>query len=235
MQLSRILGLLGLPTAVLIGACTPQHPTVSPAGAPRTSTNVVVPGDCMTMTRTGPPDAFGCYKAGAGQVGVAPATPLFWHLDVFATRALAEAARPPRGTVAEAHGRIWLFTIAEGEWRPAGGERVVRVGPLPLTPGRSYTAHYIDGVSPATARTAAHRHSGPEAWYVLEGISCVMTPHGARAAGPGETIIVPEGEPMILTGSGTTVRRSLAVIVYDASQKLTSPAPDLTPGESCPR
>ena len=250
--MSRILGLLIPATAILIGACTPQRPAVSPAGEPvsspvpsgdtsgpalrsRVSTTVPVPGGCLSARRTSPADAIGCYTAGSAQLGAAPTTPLFWHLDVFATRALAEAAQRSRGTVVEAHGRVWLFTITEGEWRPGGGERVARVGPLPLTPGRNYAAHYIEAVVPPAARTPPHRHSGPEAWYVLEGTNCVMTPQGVRIAGPGETLIVPEGEPMVLTGTGSAVRRTFAVIVHDASQKSTSPAPDWTPKGSCPR
>jgi quercetin dioxygenase-like cupin family protein len=249
MQLPRILGLLSLATAILTGACTPQKPVVSPAGAPASSpvasgdasgrnsvsTTVPVPGNCLTMTRTGPPDAIGCYMAGTAQLGVAPATPLFWHLDVFATRALAEAARRSRGSVVEAHGRVWLFTIAESEWRPEGGERVARVGPLPLTPGRSYAAHYIEAVVPPAAMTPPHRHSGPEAWYILDGTNCVMTPQGVAVAGPGDTLIVPEGEPMVLTGVGSTLRRTFAVIVHDASLNSTSQAPDWTPKDSCHR
>lgn len=172
--------------------------------------------------------------AGAAQLGVAPAAPLFWYLDVFATRALAEAAQRSGGTVVEAHGRVWLFTIAESEWRTDGGERIARVGPLPLTPGRSYAAHYIEAVVPPAAMTPPHRHSGPEAWYILDGSNCVMTPQGVRVAGPGETMIVPEGEPMVLTGTGSTTRRTFAVIVHDASLNSTSPAPDWMPKNTCP-
>jgi quercetin dioxygenase-like cupin family protein len=168
---------------------------------------------------------------------VAPTTPWFWHLDAFATRALAEAARRERGIVVEAHGRVWLFTIADAEWRPegGGGERVARVGPLPLTPGRSYAAQYIEAVVSPAARTPPHRHSGPEAWYILEGTNCVMTPQGVSVAGPRATLIVPEGEPMVLGGIGSTMRRTFAVIVYDSSMKSTSPAPDWTPKDGCSR
>ena len=198
------------------------------------STSIAVPGRCETP-RTGPADAVGCYVAGTGQLGVAPATPLFWHLDTYPTLAAARAARGERGTVAEAHGRIWLFTIAEAEWRPAGGQRVARVGPLPLTPGRSYAMHYIEGVVPAAAMTPPHRHAGPEAWYILEGTNCLETPDGVRTASAGETLVVPEGPPMVLTGVGTTTRRTLAVVVHDVAQPWTVLAPDFTAKGGCPR
>ena len=45
---------------------------------------------------------------------------VFWHLDTYPTRTEAEAAKGPRGTVVEALGKIWLFTIGE-----AGGGRPV--------------------------------------------------------------------------------------------------------------
>jgi quercetin dioxygenase-like cupin family protein len=114
-------------------------------------------------------------------------------------------------------------------------ERVARVGPLPLTPGRAYVAYYIEGVVPPGARTPAHRHAGPEAWYVLQGTNCLETPDGVRTAGAGETLVVPEGSPMVLTCVGTTVRRSLAVVVHDAAQHWTILAPDWTPMGACPR
>jgi quercetin dioxygenase-like cupin family protein len=166
---------------------------------------------------------------------VLPATPQFWHLDTYATRAAAEAERGPGGTVVDAHGRTWLFTIADAEWRPVGGQRVARVGPLPLTAGRSYAAYYLDGVVPAAARTPAHRHAGPEAWYVLEGINCLETPDGIQTVGPGESLIVPEGPPMVLTGVGQALRRTLTLVVHDAAQPWTMLAPDWTPRGICPR
>ena len=213
------------------GTSAASAPTGNTGGA---SVTVPVPGRCE-LPRTGPADAVGCHLAGKEQLGAAPATPLFWHIDSYATRAAAEAARRGRGTVADAHGRVWLFTIANAEWRPEGGQRVARVGPLPLTPGRSYAAHYIEGVVPPNALTPVHRHAGPEAWYILEGTNCLETPDGVRTVGAGETLIVPEGPPMALTGVGTAMRRTLAVVVHDAAQPWTNVTTGWTPKGACPR
>lgn len=219
--------------ALLLGvSCTRQR---QPAAPNTVSTTVIVPGGCLTVRRTGPAEGPGCYMAGVTSIGIAPAAPLYWHLDTFSSRQLAEAARPGRGLVVEAHGRVWLFTIAEAEWRPPGGARVAQIGPLPLTSGRKYIAQYIEAVVPPEARTPAHRHSGPEAWYVVEGTNCVMTPQGVSTAGPGETLIVPEGEPMVLTGLGKSTRRTFAVIVHDAAMGSTSAAPDWNPTSGCAR
>lgn len=226
--------------AANLSACAGSH---SPAPASTTSsstaehheasTTVAVPGRCE-MRRTGPADAVGCYTSGREELGVVTATPLYWHLDSYPTVAAASAARQGRGTVAEAHGRVWLYTIAEADWRPQGGQRVARVGPLPLQAGRAYTAYYIEGVIPQGARTPPHRHAGPEAWYVLEGTNCLETPEGVRTAKAGESLIVPEGPPMVLTGVGPTTRRSMAVIVHDASQPWTILSTDWTPKGACP-
>lgn len=225
-----------------VPGCAPSHASSVAAGAPAApvaearvaSTTVPVPGRCEER-RTGPADAVGCHLAGTEQLGVAPATPLFWHIDSYPTLAAATAARRERGTVAEAHGRVWLFTIAGADWRPEGGQRVARVGPLPLTAGRAYAAHYIEGVVPAGARTPAHRHAGPEAWYVLEGTNCLETPDGVRTVGAGQSLIIPEGPPMVLTGVGPTTRRTLAVVVHDATQPWTQQISDWTAKGACPR
>jgi hypothetical protein len=63
------------------------------------------------------------------------------------------------------------LSIAEAEWRPQGGERVARVGPLP--------------------------------------------------------------PPMVLSGVGQTVRRSLALVLHDSSKPWTILAPDWTSTEAC--
>jgi quercetin dioxygenase-like cupin family protein len=76
---------------------------------------------------------------------------------------------------------------------------------------------------------------GPEAWYVLEGTNCLETPEGVRTAGAGQSLIVPEGPPMVLTGVGPTTRRSMAVVVHDAAQPWTILSTDWTPKGACQR
>ena len=72
-------------------------------------------------------------------------------------------------------------------------------------------------------KSEIHRHSGPEAWYTLSGETCLETPKGTqvgRADGP--PVIVPAGEPMELTATGTVIRRSLVLILHEAAQKPTT-------------
>jgi hypothetical protein len=55
----------------------------------------------------------GCYVLVSEPIGELPRIPLYWQIDSFPTKAAAEAAKGPRGTVVEALGKIWLLSIAE--------------------------------------------------------------------------------------------------------------------------
>jgi len=161
----------------------------------------------------------GCWIMIDDPVGTLPAGQVFWHLDVYPTRAAADGAKESRGTVVEALGKIWLFTIAERGWRPRVGARVAEIGPLPVRQGSAYSAMYMEAISTPGMTSAIHTHSGPEAWYTTEGESCLETPQGAmfgRAGGP--PLIVPGGPPMLLTATGTVQRRAVVLILHDASQ-----------------
>jgi quercetin dioxygenase-like cupin family protein len=161
----------------------------------------------------------GCWIMIEDPVGQLPVAPIFWHLDAYPTRAAAEAAREARGTVVELLGRVWLFTIADADWRPRSGERVARIGPLPVRTGTAYTAMYMEAISTPGITSAIHTHSGPEAWYTLAGGSCLETPQGTiRAQAGGPPLIVPGGPPMLLSTTGTTVRRAAVLILHDSTQ-----------------
>jgi quercetin dioxygenase-like cupin family protein len=178
---------------------------------------------------------FGCFITARAELGPLPKDSAFyWHIDAFATRTAADAARTQRGTVVESLGRLWLFTIAEAGWRPATGERIATAGPLPLIEADAYAAVYMEGVFRPGMRSPIHRHPGVEAWYTLEGEQCLETPQGKlvqRARGAG--VMVPGGVPMILTGTGSSVRRSLVLILQDAAQPRSMLATDWDPVGLC--
>lgn len=179
--------------------------------------------------------AFGCFITARQELGrLAANPPLYWHLDAYPTRAAAEAARAARSTVVESLGRIWLFTIAPAEWRAAAGDHVARIGPLPLVEAHSFAAVYMEGVFEPGMRSVVHRHPGVEAWLTLEGAMCLETPEGRldqRAGDPG--VLVPGGVPMVLTGMGTGPRRSIVLILQDATRPRSTPAADWTPRRLC--
>ena len=177
--------------------------TVSVLSISADSFHAQTDGTCVPVSERAGRE-FGCFITAREELGALPAQPpLYWHLDTFPTVAAARAAKGPRGTVVESLGRVWLFTIADAGYRPAGGTRVERIGPLPL---------YARSASPpstwrAYSSLACRRRSSPpgmEAWYTLEGLMCVETPSGRldqRAGDPG--VLVPDGVPMMLTGTGS--------------------------------
>ena len=63
----------------------------------------------------------GCWIIAHEPVGQLTASQAFWHLDAYPTRAAAEAAKGPSGTVVESLGKTWLLTIQNAGWRPSGG------------------------------------------------------------------------------------------------------------------
>lgn len=190
-------------------------------------------GTCIPVSERGTRE-LGCFITAREILNELPKVPLFWHLDTYPTRSAADAAKGLRGTVVESLGKIWLFTIAEAGWRPTGGERVAEIGPLPLVKADQYAALYMEGVFKPGMASVVHRHPGAEAFHTLAGEMCLETPEGKlvqRAGDPG--VVVPGGLPMQLTGTGTNVRRSLVLILHDASQPQSTPAHDWTPKGLC--
>lgn len=168
-------------------------------------------------------------------LGELPQTPLYWHLDVYPTRAAAEAAKGARGTVVEAFDRVWLFTIAEADWRPSSGNRVAKIGPLPLgASGANMTATYLQTATSPGFQTDVHQLAGPEALYILSGEVCVETPQGKQIGRAGEEpLLIAGGQPMQLTSTGTETRRSFVLVVHDSTQSWKIPASGWTPKGSC--
>jgi quercetin dioxygenase-like cupin family protein len=176
----------------------------------------------------------GCWIIAHESVGQLTDSPTFWYLDTYPTHAAAAAAKGPRGTVVESLGKVWLLTIGPAGSRPAGGEHVAQIGPLPIRAGAPYSAQYMEAVFTPGMTTATHRHAGPEAWYTLTGETCLETPEGkvvGRAGGP--PVIIPGGPPMRLTATGTEQRRALVLILHDASKPATTMTDDWTPKGLC--
>jgi len=179
----------------------------------------------------------GCFITAREELGALPRdSALYWHITSYPTldAAAAAAAKAPRSSAVASLGLNWLFAIADARWRPSGGRQVARVGPLPWFQADSFAAVYMEGVFQPGMQSPVHRHPGMEAWYTLEGSQCLETPEGhqtQRAGGPG--LMVRGGLPMRLTGTGVGVRRSLVLILQDATQPRSTPAEDWTPKGLC--
>jgi quercetin dioxygenase-like cupin family protein len=212
---------------VALGAGTPinEQPAASSTADP-------LQVSCIPATEQAGRE-LGCYIVDSTVLGNLPDEPLYWYLDTYAKRDAAEKAKGKYGSVVESYAKIWLFTIGNQNWKASGGHRIARVGPLPLANARSYTARYMEATFVPGMHSMAHRHSGPEAWYVLTGEQCLETPGHRMIVRAGESGIVPEGAPMMLVGTGTSKRRALVLVLHDSSNSMTTPALDWKPAGLC--
>jgi len=92
----------------------------------------------------------------------------------------------------------------------------------------------MEGVFQPGMQSTVYRHPGVEAWYTLEGEQCLETPQGELVQRAGDSgVMVAGGVPMILTGTGKSVRRSLVLILQGAAQPRSMLAADWTPAGLC--
>ncbi len=177
----------------------------------------------------------GCWILADNPVGPLMDSQVFWHLDTYTTRAAAEADRGPKSSVLESLGKVWLMTIEREKWRPAHGNRVAEVGPLPIARGEKYSAQFMEAIFTPGMVAPEHLHSGPEAWFTLAGETCLETSDGrvqiGRAGGP--PVIVPAGLSMHLTATGTEQRRAIVLILHDSSKPPSTMVHDWTAKGLC--
>ena len=179
-------------------------------------------------------EELGCWIMADQPIGTLTKSQVFWHLDVYPTRAAAEAVKGPRGTVLESLGKVWLLTIEESEGQSPNGQRIASIGPLPITAGEEYSAQYMEAVLSPGMTSSIHSHAGPEAWYTQAGETCLETPEGkvvGRAG--GNPVIVPGDVPMHLTATGTEQRRALVLILHQSSKPAITLVHDWTPKGLC--
>jgi len=161
---------------------------------------------------------------------------LFWHIDRFTSKEDAERASTATGTVAEAFGSVWLFSIAPRRWRSKGGTRVANIGPLPIQPAPTYAAEYLRSVFDPGMTAPIHVHSGPEAFFAVSGDTCLETPDGVRLGrGPNNNLVIRGGPPMLLMAIGKVPRQGFALILHDASQPPTTLIHNWHPNGLCER
>ncbi|HKW35878.1 MAG TPA: hypothetical protein VJN92_22935 [Candidatus Acidoferrum sp.] len=115
----------------------------------------------------------------------------FWTLDVYPTRAAAEADKGPRGTVLESLGKVWLLSIEYEKSKLSHGSRTAEIGPLSIVVGEKYSVQFMEAIFNLGMTAPEHLHSGPEAWYTQAGETCLETSDGhvqiGRAGGPQES------------------------------------------------
>lgn len=165
-----------------------------------------------------------------------PAGKVYWHLDRFSSKSDAERAAISTSVVVEAFSSVWLFTITKSGWHARGGKHVSTVGPLPIAPAATYATEYIRSVFEPGTTAPLHVHSGPEAFFAVEGDTCLETPQGIRIGrGTGNQMMIEAGPPMLLMAIGRIPRKGFALILHDASQPPTTLTQAWKPRGLCAR
>jgi mannose-6-phosphate isomerase-like protein (cupin superfamily) len=167
---------------------------------------------------------------------------VFWHLYTYPTMAAAEAARSRNSTAVQSLGRFWVFTLAGETWQPGSGTRVAVIGPLEVKPATRYTARYMESIMPPSVRAGAgtaangHTHPGPEAFYIVSGAQCLESPDSTTVSRAGDSIVIPAGPPMTLSGVGAEDRTAVLLVLHDSTQPWSARAETIwtKPGR-CPQ
>jgi len=154
-----------------------------------------------------------------------PSGDLFWHIDNFETKEQAQAAAGPMGLVAEAKGRIWLFTLGPADEPSKGGTQVAKIGPIPRITATQYLLRVNEAGGPPGSVTPVHTHPGSEAFYVVTGELSQKTPHGVARVAAGQGMVGHSVHtPMEVSSSGSTDLYEFALFVVDATKPFSSPA-----------
>ena len=164
----------------------------------------------------------GCWIIVNTPVGKLPAASVFWTLDQYPAKALAEAAKGGNSTLVEALGKTWLFTIGDKPQPSLAGTRVAVIGPIAIKPDQDYTAQYREAIMQPGAVSRTHLHSGPEIFYTETGETCLETPSGKQVSRKGSDLVVPEGQPMELMAIGAEMRRGIVLVLYPSSAPHTT-------------
>ena len=159
------------------------------------------------------------------KVASLPTGELFWRIETCASKDAAQAAAGPWSLVAEAEGKVWLFTLGSTGGSSPGGTRVSEVGPIARVVAPEYLLRINEASGPPGSVTPVHSHPGSEAFYVLAGEQSIRGAHGTMVVKAG-TPAAGHGASMAMqvssTGSGEL--QSLVMFVVDATQPFSSPA-----------
>jgi mannose-6-phosphate isomerase-like protein (cupin superfamily) len=150
---------------------------------------------------------------------------LYWRIENFPDASSTSAAAGPWSLVAEAAGKVWLFTLTPDPKAAGAGTKVAEVGPIPCVAAPRYLLRINQATGAPGSRTPVHTHPGSEAFYVLRGEQSIRGPAdtlrvrvGQAEAGRGA------GVPMQVSSSGETDLLALVMFVVDATKPFSSPA-----------
>lgn len=159
------------------------------------------------------------------QVATLPAGSLFWRIENFATPAQAQAAAGQWSLVAQAAGKVWLFTLGPAGASTPERKKVAEVGPIVRFDAPRYLLRINEATGAPGSTTPVHVHPGSEAFYVLAGEQVIHTKDGvmhlkAGQAEPGQAA----NAPMQVSVGGSTDVHALVMFVVDATKPFSSHA-----------
>lgn len=170
------------------------------------------------------------------QLGNVAGAAVYWSLYAYPDLVTAQRENHPGAPLVTAFGQAWHFMVGPVAARPLNRRHIADVGPIPVTPHTVYAAEFLQSTFSPGMTAPVHTHSGPEAFYAVSGDTCLETPDGAQVVrGPGTSIVVPGGPPMLLMAIGSGWRRGFALILHDAALPPTTLVHDWTPNNLCPR
>ncbi len=156
-------------------------------------------------------------------VGTLAGDSVYWIIDSYPDLSAAQRSRSGRDAVVEAFGKTWRFSLAATPAPSPSGQRMAAVGPIPIDKAVRYDAEFLKSVFSPGMTAPLHVHSGPEAFYAVSGDTCLETPDGVQQGrGPGNTVIVRAGPPMLLMANGPNARLGFALILHDHMQPPTT-------------
>lgn len=176
----------------------------------------------------------GCFHNGSIDLGVV-AGQRWWHIDEFPNLKAAKKAAAPQSFVGVIFGRALVQTVNDkASWAAPGGRHIATVGPLPVDGQVARTARFMEATfTEGMSLVVAHRHSGPEAWYVFEGAQCLESPQGVTIVHAGESSWIEEGPSMHLSHYGKGLRKSLVLILHRSDVSSQTVTPEWKPKGLC--
>ncbi|MES3049355.1 hypothetical protein, partial [Sphingomonas faeni] len=149
---------------------------------------------------------------------------------------LDERAQPFERLRSQRPVAVWLFTIERKDWWAKRGRLAAVIGPLPTESGPTLAADYLRLVFSPGVTAQVHIHSGPKAFFALTVDTCLATPEGTQVGrGPGNSLMIRPGPPMLLMAVGKEERRGFAFILHDATKSPTILTQQWRPQGSCAR
>lgn len=172
-----------------------------------------------------------------------PPAPIYWSIYAVSDVGQARKAIDTRAAVVEAFGKTWVFRLGAKDVRVSGAAWVADIGPLPIEAqasmdpggGTGFAAEFLKSTFSPGMTAPLHVHSGPEAFFALDGGTCLETPDGAQVArGPNHSLMIRQGPPMLLKAIGDRPRHGFALILHPGGHAPTTLTQAWTPKGLCP-